>query len=93
MCEISFIKEHLKQSSDLFIFISIIFSLPVYREYKNRTSPLILVPPPLYAALNKYIKAIFCCEFPIYNKMSDEPGEGSYIKQPQPQGEKGSESV
>lgn len=59
----------------------IYFSLPIYREYKDRTSPLILLPPPLYAALNKYIKAIFCCEFPFYNKMADEPGEASYIKQ------------
>lgn len=56
-------------------------SLETYKVYKNRTSPLIPLPPPLYAVLGKIIKAIFCFEFPLYNHMNDEPGESSYIKQ------------
>ncbi|EDO46489.1 predicted protein [Nematostella vectensis] len=56
-------------------------NLDTYREYRIRTSPLIPLPPPLYAALNNILKAIFCCEFPLYNHLKDEPGENSYIKQ------------
>ncbi|KAK3745059.1 hypothetical protein QZH41_014554, partial [Actinostola sp. cb2023] len=56
-------------------------SLQTYRQYKNCTSPLIPLPPPFYAALAKTIKTIFCCEFPLYNKIKDEPGESTYINQ------------
>ncbi|XP_005105370.1 uncharacterized protein LOC101846158 [Aplysia californica] len=43
-----------------------------YVAYKNRTSPLVLLPPPLYAVLPSCMKCCFCCEFPLYNHLNDE---------------------
>merc|ERR1719458_1841845 len=48
---------------------------PSYLESKQRTSPLLPLPPPLYKALPNLIQCLFCCEFPFYNKLSEERGE------------------
>lgn len=42
---------------------------PEYRAYKNRTSPLIPLPPALYGSLPKFLKAMFLFEFPLYNNI------------------------
>lgn len=47
---------------------------PGYQTYKECTSPLLPLPPPLYKRINKWVKVIFCCEFPFYKvKMEEEP--------------------
>jgi len=38
-----------------------------YVEFKKKTSPLIPLPTSCYGPLPTFIKALFCCEFPIYN--------------------------
>jgi len=48
---------------------------PSYVEFKQRTSPLLLLPPPLYKAIPNLLQCLCCCEFPIYNKLSEERGE------------------
>ena len=61
---------------------------PSYIEFKQQTSPLLLLPPPLYKAIPNLIQVtphnclffnsvqcLFCCEFPFYNKLSEERGE------------------
>jgi len=45
-----------------------------YVEFKERTSPLLLLPPPLYKALPNLVQCVCCCEFPIYNKLGEERG-------------------
>jgi len=49
-------------------------SSPDYVEYKRSTSPLLLLPPALYRALPSPVQLLFCCEFPIYNKLEEERG-------------------
>ncbi|KAI3977014.1 hypothetical protein MKX01_008872 [Papaver californicum] len=39
-----------------------------YKHYKRTTSPLIPLPPILYANLPVWFKAVFLFEFPLYNK-------------------------
>lgn len=39
-----------------------------YRRYKERTSPLILLPPPVYGKLPAWFKTIFLFEFPFYSR-------------------------
>ncbi|GFO46682.1 spcc594.04c protein [Plakobranchus ocellatus] len=43
-----------------------------YVIYKNRTSPLLLLPPPIYACLPSALKCLCCCEFPLYNHLDEE---------------------
>lgn len=43
-----------------------------YLTYKKRTSPLVLLPPPLYNILPSFIKCCLCCEFPFYNHLEAE---------------------
>ena len=50
-----------------------------YLEYKNSTSPLLLLPPALYRALPSPLQCFFFCEFPIYNKTLNTDPEQSPI--------------
>jgi len=50
-----------------------------YLEFKEKTSPLVPLPPSLYRILPAFIKCFFCCEFPLYNYL-DEEGERTPIK-------------
>ncbi|KAH9502626.1 hypothetical protein Btru_073956 [Bulinus truncatus] len=43
-----------------------------YVSYKNKTSPLIPLPPSCYGILPACMKCVFCCEFPLYNHISKE---------------------
>ncbi|KAI8791044.1 hypothetical protein BgiMline_018591 [Biomphalaria glabrata] len=43
-----------------------------YLSYKKKTSPLILLLPACYGILPLCIKCTFCCEFPLYNHLSEE---------------------
>ncbi|KAK6186944.1 hypothetical protein SNE40_006200 [Patella caerulea] len=43
-----------------------------YIVYKNRTSPLIPLPPPIYAVLPNPFKCLCCCEFPLYTYSEEE---------------------
>lgn len=43
-----------------------------YVDYKMRTSPLLLVPPPCYNCLPSPLKCLVCCEFPLYNYLDGE---------------------
>lgn len=40
-----------------------------YVQYKQKTSPLILLPPVIYGNLHKIPKLICFCEFPFYNSI------------------------
>ena len=46
---------------------------PEYQTYKNQTSPLIPLPTSCYGKLPGFLKCLFCCEFPIYNHMDQDP--------------------
>ncbi|XP_050397958.1 uncharacterized protein LOC126815898 [Patella vulgata] len=43
-----------------------------YIVYKNRTSPLIPLPPPIYAILPNPFKCLCCCELPLYTYSEEE---------------------
>lgn len=43
-----------------------------YRIYKLSTSPLVLLPPCIYRNLHKILKALFCCEFPMYSSIDTD---------------------
>lgn len=43
-----------------------------YLQYKNRTSPLVPLPPPCYGCLPRAFKCLCCCEFPLYNYLDPE---------------------
>ena len=55
---------------------------PEYRAYKNSTPPLIPFVPSLYKKMNKWVKLIFCCEFPFYTIDTDKEEEVQGEKQP-----------
>ena len=38
----------------------------IYTRYRQRTSPIIPLPPELYELLTRPVRQIFCCEFPMY---------------------------
>lgn len=42
-----------------------------YREYKQRTSPLVILPPTWYKRLPKWIKTYLLFELPMYDNMGD----------------------
>lgn len=42
--------------------------LAEYRRYKQRTSPLVPLPPSLYESLPGWVKKFFLFELPLYNK-------------------------
>jgi hypothetical protein len=50
--------------------VSLLHRNPAYREYKQRTSPIVPLPPALYTALPSCIKMTLLFEFPIYNKLN-----------------------
>ncbi|KAL4217606.1 hypothetical protein ACF0H5_022348 [Mactra antiquata] len=43
-----------------------------YRRYKARTSVLIPLPTVCYGCLPRPVKCLFCCEFPLYDHLSEE---------------------
>lgn len=45
---------------------------PSYLEYKQCTSPLILMPPSIYGKLPDVIKTVFFLEFPMYSRKLHE---------------------
>jgi len=49
-------------------------ALPGYREYKNSTSPLIILPPYCYKRLPLGLKCCACAECPCYNHLDDVEG-------------------
>ena len=51
-------------------------SNPGYREYKNSTSPLIILPPYCYKRLPLGLKCCACAECPCYNHLDDVEGGG-----------------
>lgn len=42
--------------------------LTEYREYKRKTSPLVLLPPTVYGKLPERFKQVFLLEFPFYSQ-------------------------
>ena len=46
---------------------------PEYQTYKKNTSPLIPLPASCYGRLPNFVKCLFCCEFPFYNHMNEDP--------------------
>jgi hypothetical protein len=62
-----------------------------YEAYRERTSPIIPVPPQLYVCLPRLVKQLFCCEFPMYEVSSqpeaDSDGEGSSLRKAGPPAE------
>ncbi|KAA0157014.1 hypothetical protein FNF29_00366 [Cafeteria roenbergensis] len=42
-----------------------------YASYRDRTSPIVPVPPACYGALPRVVKQVFCCEFPMYELPAD----------------------
>ncbi|XP_054707692.1 uncharacterized protein LOC129217419 [Uloborus diversus] len=45
-----------------------------YRTYKTTTSPLIPLPPTVYADIPTFFKVIIFCEFPLYNYLDANKG-------------------
>ena len=62
-----------------------------YRIYKQRTSPIFLLPPSLYAACPKWFKTVFLLEWPIFNRGLS--GDTLPLKQGEGAGEKGNDGT
>ncbi|GAX74947.1 hypothetical protein CEUSTIGMA_g2393.t1 [Chlamydomonas eustigma] len=58
-----------------------------YMEYRNRTSPILPLPPFLYAALPLIIKRIFLLELPLYETDWSYSGEDELAKEAAESGE------
>eukprot|EP00049_Salpingoeca_infusionum_P017605 m.353650 g.353650 ORF g.353650 m.353650 type:complete len:358 (-) comp16813_c0_seq1:323-1396(-) len=43
-----------------------------YLKYRARTSPVLPIPPPLYAVLPMWVKRVFCFEFSFYEYREDK---------------------
>lgn len=54
-------------------------SAAAYLVYRNRTSPLLLLPPCVYAVVPKPLRCLFCCEFPMY---AYSPKETDFVAGP-----------
>ncbi|ELT93744.1 hypothetical protein CAPTEDRAFT_162704 [Capitella teleta] len=46
-----------------------------YRDYKDSVPILIPFCPPLFRKFPAFLKAVFCCEWPLYNHLSQEEEE------------------
>ena len=58
---------------------------PEYLTYKDTTSPLIPLPRSCFGKLPSAFKCLFCCEFPFYNHLDQDP-ERSPIRATSPEG-------
>ena len=70
--------------SALVNYAFIFYRNPDYQEYKVSTSPIVPFIPALYKRMNKWLKMLFCCEFPFYSnkiKVDEEKGsENNFIE-------------